>query len=494
MASKDQLLRMEQIDKIYPGVHALDQVDFDLYEGEVHILLGENGAGKSTLVKILSGSILNDGGKLIIRGKEIHHYNPERAQELGIGMVYQELSLVPALTVAENISLGQYPRNKFGMVNWAEMTARAKVSLDILGVDIDPNMEVRQLNVSEQQLTEIARVLTKNPKILLLDEPTSALSDTERARLFKIINRLRERGVGIIYISHHLAEVPLIGQRVTVLRDGKQMGTLLVEDASEDMLVNMMVGRELTKQYPKVQVEIGNIAMRVENLSIEGILHDISFELKHGEILGLFGLMGSGREELASALFGLERISSGVIQLNGDEVRIERPSDAIKHGLGLLTRDRREGLVPLLSIPPNITLADLSQVPIYRKLSLRAESKSAERFVKDLRIQTPSLDRAVMYLSGGNQQKVILARWLFSQAKILIVNEPTRGIDIGSKTEVFTLMNKLTERGVSILMISSEMPEILAMADRIIVMRDGRFTAEFKSNEATQEKLLRSAS
>ena len=494
MASKDQLLRMEQIDKIYPGVHALDQVDFDLYEGEVHILLGENGAGKSTLVKILSGSILNDGGKLIIRGKEIHHYNPERAQELGIGMVYQELSLVPALTVAENISLGQYPRNKFGMVNWAEMTARAKVSLDILGVDIDPNMEVRQLNVSEQQLTEIARVLTKNPKILLLDEPTSALSDTERARLFKIINRLRERGVGIIYISHHLAEVPLIGQRVTVLRDGKQMGTLLVEDASEDMLVNLMVGRELTKQYPKVQVEIGNIAMRVENLSIEGILHDISFELKHGEILGLFGLMGSGREELASALFGLERISSGVIQLNGDEVRIERPSDAIKHGLGLLTRDRREGLVPLLSIPPNITLADLSQVPIYRKLSLRAESKSAERFVKDLRIQTPSLDRAVMYLSGGNQQKVILARWLFSQAKILIVNEPTRGIDIGSKTEVFTLMNKLTERGVSILMISSEMPEILAMADRIIVMRDGRFTAEFKSNEATQEKLLRSAS
>ena len=494
MTSKEQLLRMEQIDKIYPGVHALDQVDFDLYEGEVHILLGENGAGKSTLVKILSGSILNDGGKLIIRGKEIHHYNPERAQELGIGMVYQELSLVPALTVAENISLGQYPRNKFGMVNWAEMTARAKESLDILGVDIDPNMEVRQLNVSEQQLTEIARVLTKNPKILLLDEPTSALSDTERARLFGIINRLRERGVGIIYISHHLAEVPLIGQRVTVLRDGKQMGTLLVEDASEDMLVNMMVGRELTKQYPKVQVEIGNIAMRVENLSIEGILHDISFELKHGEILGLFGLMGSGREELASALFGLERISSGVIQLNGDEVRIERPSDAIKHGLGLLTRDRREGLVPLLSIPPNITLADLSQVPMYRKLSLRAESKSAERFVKDLRIQTPSLDRAVMYLSGGNQQKVILARWLFSQAKILIVNEPTRGIDIGSKTEVFTLMNKLTERGVSILMISSEMPEILAMADRIIVMRDGRFTAEFKSNEATQEKLLRSAS
>jgi ribose transport system ATP-binding protein len=494
MTSREQLLGLEKIDKIYPGVHALDQVDFDLYEGEVHVLLGENGAGKSTLVKILSGSIPKDGGKLIIRGKEIDHYNPERAQELGIGMVYQELSLVPALTVAENISLGQYPRNKFGMVNWAEMTARAKESLDNLGVDIDPNMEVRQLNMSEQQLTEIARVLTKNPKILLLDEPTSALSDTERARLFEIINRLRERGVGIIYISHHLAEVPLIGQRVTVLRDGKQIGTRRVDDASEDVLVNMMVGRELTKQYPKEHVEIGNIAMRVENLSVEGVLHDISFDLRHGEILGLFGLMGSGREELAGALFGLEKSSSGIIHLNGNEVRIERPADAIKHGLGLLTRDRREGLVPMMPVAPNITLAELSQVPLYRKLSLRDESKSAERFVNDLRIQTPSLDRAVMYLSGGNQQKVVLARWLFSQAKILIFNEPTRGIDIGAKSEVFALMNNLTKRGVGILMISSEMPEILAMADRIIVMRDGKFSAEFDSKEATQEKLLRSAS
>ena len=267
-----------------------------------------------------------------------------------------------------------------------------------------------------------------------------------------------------------------------------------LEDANEDVLVNMMVGRELTKQYPKEHVEIRNIAMRVENLAVEGVLHDISFELRHGEILGLFGLMGSGREELAHALFGLERISSGVIRLNGDEVRIERPADAIKHGLGLLTRDRREGLVPMLPVAPNITLAELSQVPLYRKLSLRDEAKSAERFVNDLRIQTPSLDRAVMFLSGGNQQKVVLARWLFSQAKILIFNEPTRGIDIGAKSEVFSLMNNLTDRGVGILMISSEMPEILAMADRIIVMRDGKFSAEFDSKEATQEKLLRSAS
>jgi ribose transport system ATP-binding protein len=272
------------------------------------------------------------------------------------------------------------------------------------------------------------------------------------------------------------------------------MGTLLVEDASEDVLVNLMVGRELTKQYPKEQVKMGEIAMRVENLSVEGALDDISFELRHGEILGLFGLMGSGREELARALFGLEKTTSGVIHLNGNKVRIEEPADAIRHGLGMLTRDRREGLVPMLPVPPNITLAELSQVPLYRKLSLRDELKSAERFVSDLRIQTPSLDRAVMYLSGGNQQKVVLARWLFSQAKILIFDEPTRGIDVGAKSEVFLLMNRLSERGVGILMISSEMPEILAMADRIIVMRNGKFTAEFDSKEATQEKLLRSAS
>jgi len=485
---------MEQIDKQFPGVHALDQVDFDLYAGEVHVLLGENGAGKSTLMKILSGSIPKDEGRIFIRGQEIYHLTPERAQALGIGMVYQELSLVPHLTVAENIFLGQLPKTKLGIVNWPEIMRQAEKSLADLGVSIDPRLEVRQLEVAEQQLTEIARVLTRRPQILLLDEPTSALSDTERERLFEIIDLLRGRGVGIVYISHRLAEVPLVGQRVTVLRDGRLIGTLAVEEAQEDKLVHMMVGRELAEQFPKESVQIGEPALRVEDFSVDGIIHNLSFELQQGEILGIFGLMGAGQIELARGLFGLMPHSSGHVYVNGQEVNIRQPQDAIKHGLGLLTRDRREGLVPMLSIPPNITLANVSQFPSLRLLNLRSETETAAQYRRDLRIQTPSLDRAVLYLSGGNQQKVVVARWLCSESKILIFDEPTRGIDVGAKAEVFALMNRLTERGVGIIMISSEMPEILAMADRILVMRGGQFTAEYQVGEATQEKLLINAS
>ena len=488
MESPELLLRMEQIDKSFPGVHALDHVDFDLYEGEVHVLLGENGAGKSTLIKILSGSIQKDSGRLFIRDEEIHDLDPEHAQKMGIGMVYQELSLIPALSVAENIYLGQIPLTKLGVVDWKEIESGARKSLDTLGVDIDLSLEVRQLEVAEQQLTEIARVLTKEPKILLLDEPTSALSDTERARLFDIIDRLRARGVGIIYISHHLAEVPLVGQRVTVLRDGKLVDTLPVEETDQDTLIKMVVGRQLTEQYPKEVVEIGETALRVE-----GILNNLSFEIMRGEILGIFGLMGAGRGELAEAIFGLRPITSGSIFINGQEVKIKSPSDAISKGLGLLTRDRREGLVPLLPIPPNITLANLGQVPLYNRLKLKSESEAARNYIEDLHIQPPYLDRAVMYLSGGNQQKVVLARWLFSEARVLLFNEPTRGIDVGAKSEVFSIMNELKKRGVAILMISSEMPEILAMADRILVMKEGRFTSEYQAGEATQEKLMRSA-
>jgi ABC-type sugar transport system ATPase subunit len=494
MESHQPLLKMEQIDKQFPGVHALDHVDFDLYEGEVHVLLGENGAGKSTLMKILSGSISKGEGRIFIRGQEIHHLTPERAQELGIGMVYQELSLVPHLTVAENIFLGQLPKTKLGVVNWPEIMRQAEKSLADLGVDIDPRLEVRQLQVAEQQLTEIARVLTRRPQILLLDEPTSALSDTERGRLFEIIDRLRGRGVGIVYISHRLAEVPMVGQRVTVLRDGHVIGTLSVEEAEEDRLVHMMVGRELAEQFPKQGVQIGEPVLRVKDFSVDGIIHNLSFELQQGEILGIFGLMGAGQVELARGLFGLMPHSSGHVYVNGQEVHIRHPSDAIKHGLGLLTRDRREGLVPMLSIPPNITLANVSQFPSLRLLNLRSESETAARYRRDLRIQTPSLDRAVLYLSGGNQQKVVVARWLCSESKILIFDEPTRGIDVGAKAEVFALMNRLTERGVGIIMISSEMPEILAMADRILVMRGGKLTAEYAAGEATQEQLLINAS
>jgi len=494
MASDQPLLRMEQIDKQFPGVHALDHVDFDLYEGEVHILLGENGAGKSTLMKILSGSIPRDSGRIFIQGDEIGPLDPERAQELGIGMVYQELSLVPSLSVAENLFLGQLPRTQIGAVDWPEMFRRAEESLAELRVDIDPRSEVRELEVAEQQLTEIARILTHRPRILLLDEPTSALSDAERERLFEIMDRLRTRGVSIVYISHRLAEVPRVGQRVTVLRDGQKIGTLPVEEADEDTLVRMMVGRELTEQFPKHDVEPGEPILRVQDLSLDGFLSDISLELHEGEILGIFGLMGAGQTELARAIFGLEAKSSGRLYINGQQVNIRRPTDAIRHGMGFLTRDRREGLVPMLPIPPNVTLAGVSQIPLLGRLKLQNEKEIGAQFVRDLRIQPPSLDRLVNYLSGGNQQKVVLARWLASGSKILIFDEPTRGIDVGAKAEVFALMDELTQRGVGIIMISSEMPEILAMADRILVMRSGEFTAEFARGEATQERILRAAS
>jgi ribose transport system ATP-binding protein len=374
------------------------------------------------------------------------------------------------------------------------MIRLAEQSLADLGVKIDPRLKVRQLGVAEQQLTEIARVLTRQPMILLLDEPTSALSDTERARLFEIVDRLRRRGVGIVYISHRLAEVPLIGQRVTVLRDGHLVGTLPVAETNEDTLVRMMVGRQLAEQFPKQAVPVGEPALRVVDFSADGTLHHLSFELRRGEILGIFGLMGAGQVELARGLFGLMPRSSGRIYVNGREVSIRYPSDAIKSGMGLLTRDRREGLVPMLPIPSNITLADLGQFPIFRLLNLGSEWETAEKYRRDLRIQTPSLNRAVLYLSGGNQQKVVLARWLCSESKVLIFDEPTRGIDVGAKAEVFALMNRLTQRGVGIIMISSEMPEILAMADRILVMKGGRFTAEYVAGEATQERLLLDAS
>lgn len=492
--SREPILRMEQIDKHFPGVHALDHVDFDLFAGEVHILLGENGAGKSTLMKILSGSLPRDSGEIYIEGSEIGEIDPERAQELGIGMVYQELSLVPSLSVAENLFLGHLPRTRLGAVDWLEMYERAEQSLAELGVDIDPRSKTRDLVVAEQQLTEIARVLTHRPRILLLDEPTSALSDLERERLFEIIDQLCKRGVSIVYISHRLVEVPVVGHRVTVLRDGRKIGTLPVAEADEDTLVQMMVGRELTEQFPKHEVELGATILRVEDLSLDGFLRNLRFELHEGEILGIFGLMGAGQMELARAIFGLEDRSSGRIYIDNRLVSIHKPADAIELGMGFLTRDRRQGLVPMLPIPPNVTLAGVGQARLFGGLKLKGEKEIAAQYVRDLRIQPPSLERLVNYLSGGNQQKVALARWLASDSKVLVFDEPTRGIDVGAKAEVFALMNDLTQGGVGIIMISSEMPEILAMADRILVMRSGEFTAEFGRGEASQERILRAAS
>lgn len=495
MTSQQALLVMEQIDKTFPGVHALDHVDFELHAGEVHILLGENGAGKSTLMKILSGSLEADSGRIIIQGEEIRHNNPDRAAKLGIGMVYQEFSLVPTLTVAENIFLGDMPRNKAGLISWREVHRQARESLAALGVEIDPRARTSTLSVAEQQLTEIARVLTQNPKILLLDEPTSALSDTEVDRLFDIIRRLQERGVGIIYISHRLDEVPRIGTRVTVMRDGRVVGTLPVEESDKDTLISMMVGRRLTEQYHKTITDAGPPILRVENLSADPVLHDLSFEVRAGEILGIFGLMGAGQTHLAHVLFGLEPFTSGTIMIDGEPVKIKNPTRAISYGMGFVLRDRKLSLVPVQGLPPNITLANVSQLPFLGPLNLPQEARIASQYVDELTIRPPLLTRPVQYLSGGNQQKVCLARWLATGARLLIVDEPTRGIDVGAKAEIFAILDRLaSEQDVGIVLISSEMPELLAMADRVLVIRNGTFTAEYAYGEATQELLLKSAS
>jgi ribose transport system ATP-binding protein len=489
------LLQMERIEKQFPGVKALDRVDFDLHSGEVHVLLGENGAGKSTLMKILCGSLPMDGGRIRIDGREVGALTPQRARELGVAMVYQELSLIPYLSVAENILLNQLPRRAFGMIAWKAVYERARESLAVLGIDhIDPRTPVNRLNVAEQQLTEIERVLARSCRILLLDEPTSALSETETEKLFAIIRRLQAQGVGIIYISHRLHEVPLIGTRVTVMRDGKIAGTLPAHDVERETLIRLMTGRTLAEQYPKTKTSIGSTLLRVRNLSLQNVLHDLSFEVRRGEIVGIFGLMGAGQTTLARALFGLHPDMTGTIEINGAQVRLRSPADAIKHRMGFLSSDRRQSLVPVQPIPPNVTLANTGRLSPFRLLNLGQEKDLSGQYVRDLQIRPPLLDRNVMFLSGGNQQKVVLARWMCSEAELLIFDEPTRGIDVGAKAEVFALMNRLAEQGAGIIMISSEIPEILGMADRIFVMRGGRFAAQFARDEASQEDLLHYAS
>ncbi|MBM3471386.1 MAG: sugar ABC transporter ATP-binding protein [Armatimonadetes bacterium] len=491
--SGGEILRLEGIDKRFPGVHALDQVDLDLAEGEIHMLLGENGAGKSTLLKILSGSIQKDSGRILLRGRPVEIADAKHARALGIGMVYQELSLVPGLTVAENIFLGRWPARAGGLVNWREMVAQAEAVLANLGVPIDPRMPVRNLSVAEQQLTEIARVLALDVQILLLDEPTSALSDRDRDRLFGLLRGLRGKGVSVLYTSHRLGEIREIGDRATVLRDGRKVGTVAVADAGEDAVVRMMVGRDIRERFPKTHVPIGAPVLTVRDLCAGGLLHGINFTVHSGEILGIFGLRGAGRTSLARALFGLERAARAEILVNGERIEVNSPEDAIRHGIGYSTEDRRQGLVPMMGLPPNITLASLDGVTRAGIIDHREEQRVGARLVEDLRIQPPILSRPVRFLSGGNQQKVVLAKWLASKSRVLVFDEPTRGIDVGAKTEVFQLMGRLCAQGVGLLMLSSEIPEVLAMADRILVMHRGQITAEYRRGEATQEDLLRSA-
>lgn len=494
----EPLLRLEGITKAFAGVPVLDDVSFDVAAGEVHALIGENGAGKSTLMKIATGALEPDGGRVIWKGREVVLKNPRRAYALGLAIVHQELMLVPSLSVSENIFLGRHPatRRLFRWVRWSQMHERARALLRALGHDLDPRRPVGELRIAEQQLVEIARALAFEADLIIMDEPTSPLSEHETQRLFGTIRQLKERGVSIVYISHRLREIYDIADRVTVLRDGRRVATARVAETTPDDLVRWMVGREINQHFPAPSPRpITGEALRVERLSARGKFSDISFTLRRGEILGIAGLVGAGRTELLEALFAAPPPDSGRIYLNGRPVRFKTPADAVRHGLALVTDDRKtKGLVLGGSVRFNIELAVKDRLAwLGLVLPPARERELAERFVRELRIKTRHVEQPVIYLSGGNQQKVVLARWLAADSSIFLLDEPTRGIDVGSKAEIYDLIRQLSARGAAILLVSSELEEILHLADRILVMHRGRIVGDLHRQEATEERIMQLA-
>ncbi len=490
----DIILKMHHITKSFPGVLALDNVQFQLEKGEVHVLLGENGAGKSTLVKILSGAYQKTSGEILLFGKKINIKNPKHAMALGISIIYQELNLVSQLSVGENIFLGREPMKSMGVVDFKKLYGDSQKIIDDLEVRIDTHTIVNNLSIAQQQMVEVAKALSLDAKIIIMDEPTSALTEQEIKELFKTINQLKEKGVSIIYISHRLEEIFEIGDRVTVLRDGKYVGTKNIKDISKPELIQMMVKRELNEQFPKQEIKPGDEVLAVEGLSTSKKLKNISFSLFANEVLGIAGLMGSGRTELARAIFGADKITDGKINIKGKPFKSVSPRHSISAGIGYLTEDRKsQGLILDLSLKENIILPSLNNFSRMGVLQTKSEKNVSEKYIKELRIKTPSINQKVMYLSGGNQQKVVISKWLCANVDILIFDEPTRGIDVGSKVEIYQLMNQLIVEGVGIIMISSELPEILGMSDRILIMREGAISGELKKEEATQEKILQYA-
>jgi len=485
-------LEMRKITKTYPGVRALDSVDFEVAKGEVHALVGENGAGKSTLMKILAGAQPMDSGEILIDGEPVHIASPQKAMELGVSIIYQEFNLVPYLNAAENIFLGREPKGRVpGFVNFRAMYAEAQKVIDRLGVKLNARTPVNRLSIAQQQMVEVAKATSRNATIIAMDEPSATLTEHELESLFELIRSLKQQGVSIVYISHRLEEVFQIADRVTILRDGRLVGTKPVAETDRDDIIRMMVGRELKEKIPKQAAQIGEPALTVKNLTRKGVIEDINFTVHRGEVLGIAGLVGAGRTELARAVFGADAIDEGEIRLNGSRVEIRSPRDAIRRGIGLVTEDRKAlGLILGMVVRENISLANLDSLTRLGFVNRREEKRVALKSIEDLMIKTPSVEQQVQNLSGGNQQKVVLAKWLFTQSKVLIFDEPTRGIDVGSKVEIYQLMNRLAANGVAIIMISSELPEILGMSDRILVMHEGKIAGELSREEATQEKIM----
>jgi ABC-type sugar transport system ATPase subunit len=501
-AKSDVLLEAHGIAKSFPGVRALDGVNLTVRRGRLNALLGENGAGKSTLMNILAGVFPPDTGTVTLEGRAVSFKNPREAQAAGIAIIFQELNLVPELSIAENIFIGREPLNRFGLVDFARMNADTAALLKELDLDADPRMPVSKLRVGAQQVVEIAKAMSFNSRVIIMDEPTSAITEHEIEVLFRQIKRLKQSGVGLIYITHKLDELREIADDITVFRDGKFVGTKEFHEVTRDDMIRMMVGRELADLFPKSPTKAGDVVLRAKNISLQHAerendfaVKDVSFEVRRGEVLGIFGLMGAGRTELLQTIFGLyPHTSTGEVQVEGKPVSIRSPRDAIAAGLALAPEDRKaEGVVLGLSVAHNTTLACLSRIERMGFLQSGLERELVGDYVSRLRVKTPSIDQPIVNLSGGNQQKVVLAKWLATRPKVLLLDEPTRGIDINAKREIYALIDELAQSGLGVVMVSSELPEILGIADRILVLCEGRQTAEFSHAEASEENVVKAA-
>lgn len=495
MAMQNHSLKLEEITKSFPGVLAVEGVTLEAYPGEILALAGENGAGKSTLMNILSGALTADSGRILLDEQEVKIISPRRAQELGIAMIHQELALIPQMTVGQNIFLGREPCTTWKMlVDTRKMYTDARAILDHMGLDIAENALIAELSIAQRQMVEIAKAISFQSRIIILDEPTSALSERESEKLFDLMHSLREQGVTLIYISHRMEEIFSLSDRVAVMRDGRLIGIKPTKELTVNMVVQMMVGRELKDFFPKTNTEIGETILEAHNLRSGKRLKDASFSLRKGEIVGLAGLVGSGRTDLARVLFGADRLDGGDILLQGKHVRISSPQTAIGMGIGLITEDRKaQGLFLGQSVRSNAAVTLFERLSRFGFLPYKKIDQWIRTVVQQLKIRTPNLEQRVRNLSGGNQQKVVISRWLAVNPKILILDEPTRGIDVASKAEIHALIGELAEKGMAILVISSELPEILGISDRILVMHEGRLVAELQRSEATQDRVMQAA-
>jgi ABC-type sugar transport system ATPase subunit len=497
----DYILELINVSKEFPGVRALDNVNLQIKKGEIHAIVGENGAGKSTMMKIISG-VYPKGtytGSIVLEGIEKHFSGIKDSEKEGIAIIYQELALVKMMNITENIFLGNEFKNKFGVIDWNKAITCTKKILEQVGIDVIPTMQVINLGIGQQQLVEIAKALSKNAKLLILDEPTAALTESEAENLFQILKKLRNNGVTCIFITHRLQEVFKICDRVTVIRDGKSIATQDVSNVTEDKIISLMVGRDMDERFPKVKHTAGDIIMEVKNWNVRDpelpsrkLIDNVNFKLYKSEILGISGLMGAGRTELAMSLFGcFKGYTSGEMMIDGKTVHIKEPKDAIALGISYLSEDRKQyGFNMLMDIEDNITMAALKSISNYGIIDNNRKAINAIKYIKEMKIKTPSSKQMVVSLSGGNQQKVVLGKWLMTDPKVLILDEPTRGIDVGAKYEIYDIINDLIKKGVSIILISSELPEILGMSDRILVMHEGKLTGELDASQADQETIM----